>query len=248
MPGPPVASHSQGKLAARPRNLGQPASGQPKAGLFALPGPAALSSLVYVPSTYTHTDTSPAPLILMMHGASGTAEGGMTYMRDLAEEVRSHGLFVLVFIRTRSVPHQCGRWQAGAILLSPQSRTRTWDAIREGFGKDVESIDGALRSTFEAYNIDRQHLAIGGFSDGASYALSLGLTNGDLFSHIIAFSPGFMVPGKKVGLHSSTPCCTSYLHHKATWSAYWSYVGLSRVQVFSYSKALAPAGGCHGRP
>jgi hypothetical protein len=28
----------------------------------------------------------------------------------------------------------------------------------------------------------------------ASYALSLGLTNGELFSHVIAFSPGFMAP------------------------------------------------------
>src|SRR5438067_2386870 len=33
--------------------------------------------------------------------------------------------------------------------------------------------------------------AIGGFSDGASYALCMGLTNGDLFKYIIAFSPGF---------------------------------------------------------
>ncbi len=31
-----------------------------------------------------------------------------------------------------------------------------------------------------------------GFSDGASYALSLGVPNGDLFTHIVAFSPGFM--------------------------------------------------------
>ena len=33
-----------------------------------------------------------------------------------------------------------------------------------------------------------------GFSDGASYALGLGLANGDLFAHVVAFSPGF-VPG-----------------------------------------------------
>jgi len=38
-------------------------------------------------------------------------------------------------------------------------------------------------------------VAIEGFSDGASYALCLGLTNGDLFTHIIAFSPGFASPG-----------------------------------------------------
>jgi predicted esterase len=34
-----------------------------------------------------------------------------------------------------------------------------------------------------------------GFSDGASYALGLGLANGDLFSRIVAFSPGFIPPG-----------------------------------------------------
>ena len=33
--------------------------------------------------------------------------------------------------------------------------------------------------------------AVCGFSDGASYALSLGLANGDLFSSVIAWSPGF---------------------------------------------------------
>jgi len=42
-------------------------------------------------------------------------------------------------------------------------------------------------------------MALGGFSDGASYALSLGLTNGDLFTHVIAFSPGFMAPAHQVG-------------------------------------------------
>ena len=42
-------------------------------------------------------------------------------------------------------------------------------------------------------------MGIAGFSDGASYALSVGLTNGDLFNHLIAFSPGFMAPGTQVG-------------------------------------------------
>ncbi|WP_276497141.1 alpha/beta hydrolase [Pontibacter litorisediminis] len=44
---------------------------------------------------------------------------------------------------------------------------------------------------FQNYAVDPARIAIGGFSDGASYALCLGLTNGDLFTHIIAFSPGF---------------------------------------------------------
>jgi predicted esterase len=40
---------------------------------------------------------------------------------------------------------------------------------------------------------------VGGYSDGASYALSLGLANGDLFSRVIAFSPGFLAPTGQTG-------------------------------------------------
>ncbi|MGZ4788523.1 MAG: hypothetical protein ACXVZX_08375 [Terriglobales bacterium] len=42
--------------------------------------------------------------------------------------------------------------------------------------------------------MDPARIAIGGFSDGASYALTIGITNGRLFTHIVAFSPGFMQP------------------------------------------------------
>ena len=37
-------------------------------------------------------------------------------------------------------------------------------------------------------------LAIAGFSDGATYALSLGPRNAGLFTHIMAFSPGGVAP------------------------------------------------------
>ena len=42
-------------------------------------------------------------------------------------------------------------------------------------------------------------LAIGGFSDGATYALSLGLDNGSLFTHVMAFSPGFIAARRPSG-------------------------------------------------
>ena len=42
-------------------------------------------------------------------------------------------------------------------------------------------------------------IALGGFSDGASYALSLGISNGDLFSALIAFSPGYIAPARRKG-------------------------------------------------
>jgi predicted esterase len=40
---------------------------------------------------------------------------------------------------------------------------------------------------------------VGGFSDGASYALSLGVANGDLFDAVLAFSPGFVAAPGEVG-------------------------------------------------
>ncbi|MFC6592325.1 alpha/beta hydrolase [Deinococcus lacus] len=60
-------------------------------------------------------------------------------------------------------------------------------------------MDRALQLVFSRYAVDPAHLALDGFSDGASYALSLGLGNGDLFSHLLGFSPGFLAPAGQVG-------------------------------------------------
>ena len=50
-------------------------------------------------------------------------------------------------------------------------------------------IDRALQTTFRRFAVDAGRLALSSFSDGASYALSLGLTNGALFTHTIALDP-----------------------------------------------------------
>jgi predicted esterase len=68
-----------------------------------------------------------------------------------------------------------------------------------GWDGDVRRIDQALTHVFATYPVDPTRLAISGFSDGASYALSLGLANADLFTHIVAFSPGFLVPTPRTG-------------------------------------------------
>jgi predicted esterase len=52
---------------------------------------------------------------------------------------------------------------------------------------------------FETVSVDPARMTVGGFSDGASYALSLGLINGDLFRRVLAFSPGFIVDGAAHG-------------------------------------------------
>jgi phospholipase/carboxylesterase len=82
---------------------------------------------------------------------------------------------------------------------APDSRESTWDAVHVAFGPDVAFIDRALARVFETLAVDPARVAIGGFSDGATYALSLGLVNGDLFQRVVACSPGFLVSGLRVG-------------------------------------------------
>jgi predicted esterase len=89
--------------------------------------------------------------------------------------------------------------RSAGVVLVPDSRGSTWDAIRGDFGPDVAFLDSALTLVFRQVPIDATRIAIGGFSDGASYALGLGMANGDLFSRIVAFSPGFAPPAERVG-------------------------------------------------
>src|ERR671927_350762 len=69
----------------------------------------------------------------------GDATGGLSPFRDLAD-------------------------QAGLLLLAPESRGRSWDAVYSDFGPDVDFIDRALARTFTRYTIDPDHLTLAGFS------------------------------------------------------------------------------------
>jgi predicted esterase len=128
--------------------------------------------LLYVPANYT--PDHPTALALLLHGAGGVAEYALSILQGLADE---HNL----------------------LLLAPASRRQTWDMLVDEYGPDVTLIDQALDHVFTRYNVDAARVAIGGFSDGASYALSLGITNGDLFTYIMAFSPGYMAPAREAG-------------------------------------------------
>ena len=137
------------------------------AGLQHLRIRAKREALLYVPET---TVGYAAPLAIMLHGAGGNAEQGIGLLNDYADAAK-------------------------VILLAPESRKSSWDIISDArYGPDVEFIDECLEEVFSRYRIDPERIALGGFSDGASYALSLGLSNGSLFRYILAFSPGFMVP------------------------------------------------------
>ena len=107
------------------------------------------------------------PLLLMFHGAGGFPEKVLPFLEEHAERNKF-------------------------LLLAPHSMYPTWDIVIGGSGPDLERLHQALTAVTSHYRIDRNHLGFAGFSDGASYALSIGITNGDIASHVMAFSGGFM--------------------------------------------------------
>jgi phospholipase/carboxylesterase len=122
---------------------------------------------VYAPSAYD--GRTPLPLLIMLHGAGNTSLS-IRYSLAYADEF-------------------------SVIVLAPDSRDeRTWDGVLRSWGPDVDFIRDAVAQTLDRYNVDRAHAGVGGFSDGASYALSFGITFGDEFKHVIAMSPGVMQP------------------------------------------------------
>jgi len=142
----------------------------PDPGLSSLGLAEPRDGILYVPASYS-ADT-PAPLFVALHGAGGQGSSWSSY-----------------YARSES---------RGFILLAPDSTSSTWDLFRGGFGPDVTFLDRALMHTFERCRIDPTRIALGGFSDGASYALSLGVSNGDLFSHLVAYSPGLFNPSQPI--------------------------------------------------
>ena len=114
------------------------------------------------------------PLMVLLHGAGGSGDGILKRLGAYAAD-------------------------AGIVVLSPDSRDSSWDAIRKDFGPDVDFINRCLERVFAQVNVDARRISVAGFSDGATYALSLGLVNGELFNRIVAWSPGFVVGGQVTG-------------------------------------------------
>lgn len=117
---------------------------------------------------------TPVPLLLFLHGATQNGARMLTRIGDAAD-------------------------RAGVAVLAPDSRNGTWDAIRDSFGEDITFLNRALAHVLAGVAVDPARIAVGGFSDGASYGLSLGLANGDAFQKVLACSPGFVIQAPQHG-------------------------------------------------
>ena len=158
-----------GVLSAQP--FPQRQSHPPHAGRIWPLGEGERQPVLFVPRNLPQT---PVPLVVLLHGAGGTASDILPVLQEHAEALKF-------------------------LILAPQSRAPTWDVIAHQYGPDARQIDEALATVFSTFAVDPERVAVAGFSDGASYALSLGLSNGQLFASVLAFSPGFLAPSREEG-------------------------------------------------
>lgn len=121
--------------------------------------------ILYIPKL---KKTDRLPLLIWMHEGGGKADS-FKHLFPIAEEL-------------------------GIVILALDARHNTWDGIDSPFGPDVKFIEQAMQHIFERVAIDPDKIALGGLSDGASYALALGRSNGDLFTHLIAVAPWRLAP------------------------------------------------------
>ncbi len=157
----PEGTSEEGILQARPSTQA-PRRGT-STGLETFGGRAAPHGYLYVPESYS--TRRPAPLVVALPGGGRNVSGAVQ----------------------RIVPYaDC----SGALILGLLPQGPTWDYLLGGYGPDVRFIDRALARTFRRFAIDPRRVGVKGFSNGATYALALGITNGDLFRHVIAHSPG----------------------------------------------------------
>jgi predicted esterase len=121
------------------------------------------------------------PLLAVLHGAGRREELLMKAYRDEAERRQ-------------------------ALFLVPRSYHMTWDLIvaatqgaaataadgSHSARPDLDFLEYAYDLIFRRYPVDEGRLGLVGYSDGASYALSVGLSNPHLFRAVMGWAAGFV--------------------------------------------------------
>jgi len=173
-------------IAAALLALAQVAQAAPAAGalvhhsrLFGLPDGA----VGYVPvSASAHP-----PLLVLLHGAGHRQAEMVEHFEPEADE-------------------------RGIVLLAPDSRGVTWDKVLDAeaplsvdspianaqshsFGRtpDSDRVEKAIADLGRILPVDRARTVLAGFSDGATFALAMGLARDHAFEAVIAWSPGIAI-------------------------------------------------------
>lgn len=118
------------------------------------------------------------PLLAVLHGAGRQDELLMKAYRDEAERRQ-------------------------ALVLIPRSFGMTWDLIEHAAQggvsagapsarPDLDFLEYAVDLIFRRYPVDFDRTGLIGYSDGASYGLSVGLSNPELFRAVMGWAAGFV--------------------------------------------------------
>jgi phospholipase/carboxylesterase len=100
----------------------------------------------------------------------------------------------------------------GIVLLAPTSKGVTWDAVsvaltppttdsplemklgrRFSTSRDAKRVDAAIANLAKIVPVDRSRTVLSGFSDGATFALAMGMSRSERFAAVIAWSPGIAI-------------------------------------------------------
>lgn len=157
-------------------NLPAAASAEPlRAGTTIIDG----VGLAYVPVA----QAAPAPLLVLFHGAGMSASD---FLEGLRQEADQCGCAML------AIQSEGTTWDLTLSLAEAQRKARK--AVSDvQFGSDADRVERGLAEMLGRAEIDRTRVVPVGFSDGASYALSLALANPRLFRSAVAIAPGFVV-------------------------------------------------------
>ena len=166
--------------AARVQGSPSTSSGQTAVGRI-LPLPD--NAVAYIPASAS----AHPPLLVLLHGAGHRQ---LEMVRHFEAEADARGI----------------------VLLAPDSRGITWDAVsigeeppspdsplanrlthRFGDSRDAQRVEAAIAALAKTVPVDRAHTVLAGFSDGATFALAMGMSRAHPFAAVIAWSPGIAI-------------------------------------------------------
>ena len=147
--------------------------------LFALPD----NAVAYVPASAGQRP----PLLVLLHGAGHRQ---LEMVQHFEAEADARGI-VLLAPDSRAVT-----WDTVAIAqepLSSESPLGREQSLRFGRSRDADRVEAAIANLAKTVAIDRARTVLAGFSDGATFALAMGLAKDHSFAAVIAWSPGIAI-------------------------------------------------------
>jgi hypothetical protein len=152
----------------------------------------------------------PTGFVRLEHGASSA----ILLTPDAIDPDRRYPLFTVLHGAGRQDEALAKGYRAEpdrrqAFFLIPRSVAPTWDLIAGGERCDLDFLEYAYDLIYRRFPIDALQQSLIGYSDGASYALSVGLCNASMFSSLMVWAAGFLVldppTAEAFGRHPGSP-------------------------------------------